>query len=325
MLPPMHRFLITGGAGFIGSHLRDAVRSSGAEVRLFGGDICDIDTAVSALDDIDGVFHLAAVPSVAHSNLAWLETHRINLTGTITMFEAIRRRCTKIPVVYASSCATYANPLTAYGADKRGCELHAEVASGIHGIPTAGLRIFNAYGPGQNPHSPYSGVISIFCDKLLAGEPVEIHGSGEQVRDFIYVADVAQALTAAMRYLLDGWRPAAPFDVCTGDGVSVLALANIIGELLNVRPKLKFVAARTGDMPHAVGNRVAMHANLGPIRITPLKVGLRNVISARPATSRKAAISSPANVTGACDQVVKQHQHRDKHDGDDDDLDDGHH
>lgn len=300
----MHRFLITGGSGFIGSHLRDALCSSGAEARLFAGDICDMDTVVSALDDIDGVFHLAAVPSVAHSNVAWLETHRINLTGTITVFEAIRQRGAKIPVVYASSCATYAKPLTAYGADKRGCELHAEVASGIHGIPTAGLRIFNAYGPGQNPRSPYSGVISIFCDRLLAGEPVEIHGSGEQVRDFIYVTDVVQALTATMRYLLDGWRPAAPFDVCTGEGVSVLALANIIGELLNVRPKLEFVATRKGDMPHAVGNRVAMHANLGPIRITPLKVGLRNVIDAL--ASRKAAISSAAHEACAGDQVVKQ-------------------
>jgi UDP-glucose 4-epimerase len=239
-----------------------------------------VETVLSALNDIDGAFHLAAVPSVAHSNIAWLETHRINLTGTITVFEAIRRRGTKIPVVYASSCATYASPLTAYGADKRACELHAEVASGIHGIPTAGLRIFNAYGPGQNPRSPYSGVISIFCDRQLAGQSIEIHGSGEQVRDFIYVIDVVQAFTATMRYLLDGWRPAAPFDVCSGEGVSVLALADIIGELIDVRPKLKFVEARKGDMPHAVGNRIAMHANLGPIRITPLKVGLRNVTAA---------------------------------------------
>ena len=141
------------------------------------------------MSQIDGCFHLAAIASVERSNLDWIGTHRTNLTGAITVFDAARRAkaAGSVPVVYASSAAVYGDnaniplaeteagkPLSAYGADKLGCEQHAFVAGKVHGLPTCGLRFFNAYGPRQDPASPYSGVISIFCNHLKAGQGITI-------------------------------------------------------------------------------------------------------------------------------------------------------
>ena len=166
----------------------------------------------------DGCFHLAAVASVELSNRDWLGAHRTNLTGAITVFEAATA-AGPIPVVYASSAAVYGDcpslplgeksekrPLSAYGADKIGCELHARVGGKVHRLPSVGLRLFNVYGPGQDPKSPYSGVISIFCERLRRGEPIEIFGDGDQTRDFIFVADVVAAMLRAM----DARLPAPP-------------------------------------------------------------------------------------------------------------------
>src|SRR5262249_35368915 len=153
---------------------------------------------------IDACFHLAAIASVVRSNCEWLRTHQVNLTGTINIFDQARRLRPRreISVVYDSKAAGYGDcgvapigekaqirQLSAYGSDKRACELHAHVAGAVHGIPTVGLRFFNLYGPRQNTRSPYSGVIALFADRLIRGEPVEIFGDGEQVRDFTYIGD----------------------------------------------------------------------------------------------------------------------------------------
>ncbi|MGH7152360.1 MAG: NAD-dependent epimerase/dehydratase family protein, partial [Acetobacteraceae bacterium] len=186
----MATWLVTGGAGFIGSHLCDALLRRGDAVRVLDdlstgkrenlpagaelmiGDIADPAAVERALAGVDGCFHLAAIASVARGIDDWLGTHCTNLTGTITVFDAVRRH--PVPVIYASSAAVYGDcpaqplteraptaPLSAYGADKLGCELHARVARQVHGITTVGLRFFNVYGPRQDPDSPYSGVISI--------------------------------------------------------------------------------------------------------------------------------------------------------------------
>jgi len=294
----MKRCLVTGGAGFIGQHLCAALRRNGVSVRILDdlsanwidnpwdrtdlvvGDICDPEAVSAALDDVDTCFHLAAIPSVQQSIESWLASHRTNLTGTVTLFECIRQSGRRIPVVYASSAAVYADPLSAYGADKLACELHARVATAIHRIPTAGLRLFNVYGPGQNPLSPYSSVIPIFCHRIQSGLPVEIHGMGEQSRDFIYVADVVLAMRVAMQRLIEGRLPMKPFDVCTGEATPIMVLAHMIASLVGARHRPRFTNMRRGDVLCSVGDRAAMRAAVGPIPLTKLELGLRETLTA---------------------------------------------
>ena len=277
----MTTYLVTGGAGFIGSHLCEALIARGDSVRvlddlstghrhnlppgvpLIVGDVADADAVARAMEGVDGCFHLAAIASVEKGITDWLGSHRANITGTITVFDAIRRQGSRIPVVYASSAAVYGDaatvpiaeteprtPLSAYGADKYGCELHARVASHVHGIPTVGLRFFNVYGPRQDPKSPYSGVISIFCERIAAGQPISIFGDGGQTRDFVYVADVVAAMLAAMAL-----RPSdAPvFNVCTGVPTSVQALAALIAGLAGKTLDAQTKPPRSGEIRHSLG------------------------------------------------------------------------
>ena len=297
-------YLVTGGAGFIGSHLCDALLARGKAVRVLDnlstgrqenvpreaelvvGDAADPDTVRAAADSIDGCFHLAAVASVARGVEDWLGTHRANLTATITVFDALRGK--KVPVIYASSAAVYGDspmqpisedaptrPLSAYGADKLGCELHALVASQVHGVPTVGLRFFNVYGPRQDPKSPYSGVISIFSERLRRGLPIEIHGDGGQTRDFVYVADIVATLIAAM----DRLPPGAPvMNVCTGRARSIRNLADTIAALLGNEPQIRYAPARPGDIRTSVGDPTKLRQSLGQNETTDLREGLRHVL-----------------------------------------------
>jgi UDP-glucose 4-epimerase len=191
-------------------------------------------------------------------------------------------------VVYASSAAIYGDspvlpvpeslrprPLSAYGADKFAMELHAGVATHLHGIPTVGLRFFNVYGPLQDAGSPYSGVISIFCDRLRAGRPVEIFGDGSQTRDFVHVADAVAALRAAMQRMPQG---APVFNVCTGQPTTIRALAEAIGALRGRRPDLVFRPARAGDIAHSLGDPKQAAAALGFVAGTGLPTGLSAVL-----------------------------------------------
>ena len=288
----MALFVVTGAAGFIGSHLVDALLAAGHNVRglddfstgrvenvdprcdMVRGDVADVRTVRRVLRGADGCFHLAAVASVARANEDWLGTHRTNLTGTVTVLDAARHHgC--MPVVYASSAAVYgdldgraahedlfARPSSAYGADKLGSELHATVAWRVHGVPTLGLRFFNVYGPRQDPKSPYSGVISIFANRLAIAAPVTIYGDGGQLRDFIHVADVVRHLTGAMA-ALDGNPGTHVLNVCTGEGTTVLDLINILADRLGQRPQIKHAPARDGDIRRSVGDPSRAAAVLG--------------------------------------------------------------
>ena len=299
------KFLVTGGCGFIGSHLCDELLRQGHDVRiidnmltgslankparaeLIKGDIRDRVALAAALEDADACFHLAAVASVDELNRHWVETHRVNQTATIALFD-LARATTKSerpkPIVYASSAAVYGDrgsqpiheqvpgmPLSAYGADKLGCDHHASVAGRVHGLPVVGLRFFNVYGPRQRPDSPYSGVISIFCDRIAAGKSVTIFGDGHQTRDFIYVSDVVEALLLAMDKV--SVNPSV-FNICTGQETSIQTLARIISRLLGERPCWTYQSPRPGDIRTSVGDPTRAFEVLGFLARTPLEQGL---------------------------------------------------
>ncbi len=309
----MTTYAITGGAGFIGSHLADALLAAGCHVRVLDdfstgraenldprcevvhGDVCDPAAMRRALAGASGCFHLAAIASVVRANEDWAGTHRVNLGGTIAVLDAARA-LGGLPVVYASSAAVYGDlegvaheatapaPRTAYGADKLGSEQHARVGLLVHGVPSVGLRFFNVYGPRQDPSSPYSGVISIFAGAIAAGRPITLHGDGTQTRDFVFVADVVAHLTAAMRHLGD--KPGAHvLNVCTGRETSVRDLALAIGAASQREPVMQSGPARAGDIGRSVGSPTLAAATLGIDARVPLGDGLAATLA--PLTRRQ--------------------------------------
>jgi len=305
----MATYLVTGGCGFIGSHLADALIQDGHRVRILDdlstghrenaprsaevilGDVADGPTMRQAIQGADGCFHLAAIASVERSRLEWRETNRVNLAGTIEVFDAARsaKAGPPVPVIYASSAAVYGDtpdiplaesaatrPLSAYGADKLGCELHARVAHVVHGVGSTGFRFFNIYGPRQDPASPYSGVISIFARRIKRGETITIFGDGAQSRDFVYVADVVAVLKAAMAA---GPTDAAVFNLCTGRETTVLTLAETLADLSNTRLDKRHEAPRAGDIRRSRGDPTAMIKAFGLPAETTLAQGLKHTLA----------------------------------------------
>src|SRR4051812_39033918 len=306
-------YLITGGAGFIGSHLAESLIADGHRVRVldnfFSGraenlpsagveliraDVTQQEAVRDALDGVDGCFHLAAIASVEYCRKEWLLSHAVNLSGTVTILDEVRKAQHRsgriIPVVYASSAAVYGNtsqvpiseetptdPVNAYGVDKLGCEMHATVGGRLHELAVVGLRFFNIYGPRQDQNSPYSGVVSIFCRRILEGAPIEIHGKGTQVRDFVYVADAVRALRRAMR--LAAPREPRVFNVCTGSGTQIGELARVIAEVRGVPFAPRYVPSRIGDVLVSIGDPRKARRDLGFSAETDLAHGLTQTLA----------------------------------------------
>ena len=296
--------LITGGCGFIGSHLADRLVADGhtitildnlssgrrehvpAAATLVVGDVADAPLVQSLVAQADAVVHLAAVASVEQCTNDWLNAHRTNLTGTVTILNAARAK--KTPVVYASSAAIYgdnddlplsenaiARPQSAYGLDKYSCERNAAIAWEFHGVPSVGLRFFNVYGPRQDARSPYSGVISKFVANAQAGLPLTFFGDGEQTRDFIYVGDIVKLLVASLAHA----NGADVFNGCTGIATSLKQLASSIGGVMEKTLVTKHEQPRAGDIRHSLGNPAAARAALGFNAATPLADGLAALVA----------------------------------------------
>lgn len=302
----MARFLVTGGCGFIGSHLCRHLVDRGDDVvvidnldtgkkenlpekvTFFESCITQEGIVQSLFQDIDGCFHLAAIASVVRTQREWLASHRINQSGFINILLAARQR--NVPIVYASSAAVYGGnkalplketfscqPLSPYAVDKLGCEGHAKVASLSDGTPTMGLRFFNVFGPGQDPRSPYSGVISIFLSRLLEGLPIEIFGDGKQTRDFIFVEDVVNYLVSAMAHAAPGHSDI--LNVCSGWEISLHDLIASLSRLLEVKPEVVYRPARIGDVKRSVGDPNHAQTVLGMRPQFTFEAGLARLIA----------------------------------------------
>ena len=301
------KYIITGGAGFIGSHL--------AEKLLKDNDVIIVDDLSSGylenikhlktviilekkiqdchldeiLGNIDGIFHLAAQTSVPRSIDEFYSSSSNNLLSTIKIFDLAQKN--GIPVVYASSSAIYGNLmegddrsnkydiLSPYAQDKLTMEHYAKMAHDVYGIPSVGFRFFNVYGPRQDPSSLYSGVISIFVDRILKQQPVQING-GYQTRDFVYVKDVCEVMIKAMTKLQND-SFCSVLNVGTGISCTIDDLLLTIQQIMNATPEVIRKNLPKGDPERSSGNyeklEKFLQTDLSPF--IALNEGLRETIS----------------------------------------------
>lgn len=310
----MGRYLVTGGCGFIGSHLVDALASRGESVlilddlstgkrervprgvELIVGDVADIDCVRAATSAMDGCFHLAAIASVARSTAEWATASRVNLGGLVNILDAARGRgaAAAIPVVYASSAAVYGSnaelplteasitrPLSAYGVDKLAGELHARTGAALQNVSSVGLRFFNVYGLRQDPASPYSGVIAAFAHRLASSEALTIYGDGGQSRDFVHVADVVTSLLSSLAYLQarnGGAAIAKTFNICSGSATTINELAEIVMDAYGRRVPIDHREAREGDVYASCGDPRAAATELQFVARMPLTKGISQLV-----------------------------------------------
>jgi len=301
------RALVTGGAGFIGSHIVEELLRGGASVRVFDnlstgkrenlasfqgdleiqvGDLRDADAIKAATQTMDLVFHLAAFISVPQSMLEPDNCFAINVAGTATLLEAARQAGVR-KVVLSSSTAVYGNPdrfptdeqtpvspLSPYALSKYVNELYARLYTQTFGLPVTALRYFNVYGPRQNPNSAYAAAISIFAQRLVNGEPISIYGDGKQSRDFIFVKDVVRANLLAAGSDVSG----DVFNICTGHETSLLDLLEELSEVSPNLPEVRFEAPRLGDIYRSLGNPEKAASALGFRAQTPLAEGLAQTV-----------------------------------------------
>lgn len=301
--------LITGGAGFIGSHLCDALLEKGYAVRvlddlstgkrenlqtdhpnlhLIEGDVADAALVARAADGCRGVVHLAAVASVQASVDDPVKTHQSNFIGTLNVCEAMRQAGIK-RVLFASSAAVYGNngegesisedttkaPLTPYASDKLASEHYLDFYRRQHGLEPVVFRFFNIFGPRQDPSSPYSGVISIFCERALNGTPITVFGDGEQTRDFLYVADLVAVMVQALE-MPEVEEGAVNIGLNQATSLNQLleALRSVLGDL----PQVSYGTARSGDIRHSRADNGRLLARFALPEATPLVVGLTRLL-----------------------------------------------
>ena len=301
--------LVTGGAGFIGSHLCDALLAAGHRVRvldnlstgkrenlplgdgrieLIEGDVADAALVRRAVAGCSAVAHLAAVASVQASVDDPVSTHQSNFVGTLNLCEAMREAGVR-RVVFASSAAVYGNngegvavvedtpkaPLTPYASDKLASEYYLDFYRRQHGLEPAIFRFFNIFGPRQDPSSPYSGVISIFTERAQAGRPITVFGDGEQTRDFFYVADLVPLLVQALS--MPTVEPGA-VNVGHSQSVSLNQLLDAVRQVLGGLPEVSHGEARPGDIRHSKADNSLLRQRYQLAPATPLQQGLAQLL-----------------------------------------------
>lgn len=304
------KILVTGGAGFIGSHIVDRLLADDVEVsvldslssgkienleqhlgkknlHLIKGDVRNVETVKQAVNDVDAVFHEAALVSVTRSVETPLLTNEVNVEGTLNLLKASSDAAVK-RFVYASSSSVYGEtaalpkketlptrPISPYAVSKLAAENYCKAFYKVYGLETVSLRYFNVYGPRQT-YGPYSGVIAIFINRLLNDEPPIIYGDGMQTRDFTNVQDVVQASLLSLNYKN---AVGEEFNIATGKPTTVNRLAetllNIIGKT-HLEPK--HVDPRTGDIKHSYADISKAKKVLGYMPKITLKEGLNILV-----------------------------------------------
>ncbi len=287
----MKSFLITGGAGFIGSTLANYLSKEnsviiiddlsmgkeenlikGLNLKFIKGSVTDrkLMTELLSNNTFDYIFHLAAIASVADSVERPVETHQVNFESVLMLLELIRKYQKNLKrLVFSSSAAVYGDeptlpkkeesvirPLTPYAIDKFAAEQYVLDYNHLYGVPTSAVRFFNVFGPNQNPESPYSGVISILVDcykKLQQGKSAQftLFGDGSQSRDFVFVEDVIQALLLVST---NEESLGKQFNVGTSNGITLKKLIEVIDEMLKITLPIKYEAEREGDIRDSVAD-----------------------------------------------------------------------
>jgi UDP-glucose 4-epimerase len=299
------KYIVTGGAGFIGSHIVEAIVgshevividnfSSGKRENLsmfadsvngIQGSITDLSLLKDAFKGADGIFHLGAIASVARSVDDPVTTHETNLTGTLNVLLAARD-CGVRKVVFSSSSAIYGDeptlpkredmppvPLSPYAVSKLGGEYYCKVFSELFGVKTVSLRYFNVFGPRQDPQSEYAAVIPKFITRLLNNQSPVIFGDGKQTRDFVYVKDVVEANLLAMQSSATG-----TFNIGSGERIDLTTLAGTLSAIMNVNLPPVYKKPRSGDIHDSVSDITAAKKGFGYQTCSSLDQGLAETI-----------------------------------------------
>lgn len=298
--------LVTGGAGFIGSHTVAALLEAGYAVRVLDnlrtgrkenlegreaqlvvGDITDAKTVARAMEGCSHVIHLAARPGVPESCADPVDFDHTNVHGTVVVMDQARRLGV-LRLVYASSSAVYGSspapvkredqpvqPESPYAVAKAANEMYGATFTHLLGLPCVGLRYFNVFGPRQDPHGPYAAVIPRFVEQALQDQPLPVFGDGHQSRDFVAVQDVARANVAALT------APRAPgqvFNIGTGRRTTVLALADIVRHVTGTAARVEHHPPRPGDVPHSLADIARAGSELGWTPITPFEGAMQETV-----------------------------------------------
>lgn len=304
----MPKALVTGGAGFIGSHLIEGLLARGWDVRvlenfstghrenikplinqidLLEGDVCNLTTVRFAARNVDVIFHHAALPSVARSVANPLESNEVNITGTLSVLLAARDNGVK-RVVYAASSSAYGDqpalpkvetmmpePLSPYAVGKLAGEMYARTFTRLYGLSTVSLRYFNVFGPRQDPTTQYAGVIAKFISCALAGKPYPVYGDGEQSRDFTYVENVVQVNLLAADAQLDH---APVINIAFGERTTLNQIIKLLNEITHQNLPAHYAPERPGDVRHSHADLTLARKLLGYNPTVDLREGLRRTL-----------------------------------------------